>query len=138
VPAVVASPTNFDGITVPDSLLNVIATAVPADVLGDLMNPASRASLASEFHAGRTPDWFQALPTEVKNYFSSVAARMTSDGVVLPTSGPLVTGPLTIPTAAPTEAEATRSSSGLGSRPTGAVAGGLALAAGILGVAIIL
>jgi hypothetical protein len=137
VPEIAATPTYFDGITVPDSLLNVIATAVPPDVLGDLLNPASRAALASEFHAGRTPQWFQALPTEVKSYFSSVAARMTSDGVTLPTSGPLVTGPLTIPTAAATE-EATRSSSGLGSRPTGAVAGGLALAAGILGVAIIL
>lgn len=146
LPTTIPTQNFFDDVgPAPPGLLKAVMSAVPQSVFPDLMQAGGRRSLASDFAAGHTPEWFQALPTDVKQYLTSIAAKMTSDEIAVPTYGPLVTsGGLTLPTD-----EAGDSGSGSGSassssstdaaaRPTGAVAGGLAIAVGILGAAIAL
>ncbi|KAK2756526.1 hypothetical protein FQN54_005419 [Arachnomyces sp. PD_36] len=117
--------------TPPQSLVGAILTAVPGDVVADLMNPLARDSLASAFQAGDMPDWYNSLPTGVKSYFSEVAAQMTASNVAFQPTGAIATG-------APEGSLRTTSSEALGSRPTGAVAGSFLVAAGVLGAAIAL
>lgn len=118
--------------TPPPSLVGAILTAVPGDVVADMMNPQSRDSLASALQAGDMPEWYKSLPTGVKSYFSEVAAQMTVSSVNFQPTGPIATG-------APEGSLRTTSSEALGSKPTtGAVAGNFLVAAGILGVAIAL
>ncbi|KAL1954129.1 hypothetical protein VTO42DRAFT_1709 [Malbranchea cinnamomea] len=143
LPTEIPSVPVFDNVGPPPStLLNVLITAIPASVFPELFFQDGRNSLISEFQAGNTPDWYEALPTDIKSYLSALAAEMTSAGVTLPTSGGLG---FSFPTDGfgggngdDDDGEGTSTSSGLGSRPTGAVAGSLAVAAGILGVAIAL
>lgn len=117
--------------TPPPSLVGSILTAVPGEVVADLMNPLSRDSLASAFQAGDMPEWYKSLPTGVKSYFSEVAAQMTASSVTYQPTGPIATG-------APEGSLRTTSSEALGSTPTGAVTGSFLVAAGILGAAIAL
>ena len=136
IPTDIADVTFFDDLgDPPDTLLNVLITAIPPTVLPQIIMPAGRSSLLSEFQEGNTPSWYNDLPTDVKSYFSAVAAKMTSDGVTIPT-----TVDFDFPTDIEVDGdgEGTATSSGLGSRPTGAIAGSLAVAAGILGAAIAL
>ncbi|PSN63658.1 hypothetical protein BS50DRAFT_647297 [Corynespora cassiicola Philippines] len=64
----------------PTSLMLAIFTGVPQDVLVDLINPIGRASIASEFGAGNTPEWYQALPTPLKSYLESIHAAIKTGG----------------------------------------------------------
>ncbi|PGH18098.1 hypothetical protein AJ79_00726 [Helicocarpus griseus UAMH5409] len=129
----------------PPSLVRVIMTSVPSNVFADVINPASRKALASDFKAGKTPDWYNNLPTEVKEYVSGLAAKMTSEGVSMKTDGPLATG---ISGGGGGSAKAgvgsqpgsggSSSSSALAPRNTGAVAGSLAVVMGVFAAAIAL
>ena len=122
--------------TLPTSLVGAILTAVPGDVIANLMNPLSREEMASSFQAGDLPDWYNDLPTGVKGYFSEFAAQMTDEGVTYQPSGAIATG---IPEGIQGNADGEgATSTALASRPTGAVAGGLLVAAGVLGAAIAL
>lgn len=57
-----------------------IFTGVPQKVLIDLMNPAGRSSIASEFAAGNTPSWYNDLPTPVKSYIESIHEAIKTGG----------------------------------------------------------
>ncbi|RJE21401.1 hypothetical protein PHISCL_06271 [Aspergillus sclerotialis] len=78
---------NLDNISAPPrSLIPQIISAVPPTVLVDLVNPARRSSLASEFKAGNTPSWYGSLPTDVKSYLS-VVKKQISEGALTATTG---------------------------------------------------
>jgi hypothetical protein len=60
VSALFPSPTVTLGISIPASLRNEIITAVPASIIIQLMmNPDYRESVASDFQAGKTPEWYK-------------------------------------------------------------------------------
>jgi hypothetical protein len=138
VPTDFKAPTNLGNPSIlnkmptpPASIVGAILTAVPGNVVADLMNPLSRDSLASAFQAGDVPDWYGSLPTGVQNYFSEVAAQMGASGVTFQPTGPIATG-------APKGALRTLTSEDVGAKPTGAVIGSVLIAAGFLGAAIAL
>lgn len=107
----------------PASVLPILITAVPMSVMGDLVDPQSRSSLASEFQAGNTPGWYQSLPTGVKSYLSVVHSQIQEGALQATTSLPLST-----------------SSGGAAAPavPTGALAANIAGAVGIAGLALAL
>ncbi|KGO71721.1 hypothetical protein PITC_027340 [Penicillium italicum] len=51
---------------VPSSIMNVLATAIPASWYDEIIDPASRSSIASQVAAGTYPAWYNALPSSVK------------------------------------------------------------------------
>ena len=56
----------------PTSTMLAIFTGVPQDVFVNLMKPAGRSSIASEFATRQTPDWYANLPTPVKSYIECI------------------------------------------------------------------
>ncbi|PGH11984.1 hypothetical protein AJ79_04571 [Helicocarpus griseus UAMH5409] len=107
----------------PESLLQQLATAIPETAFKSLLNPKDRSAMASEFQAGNTPDWFNNLPSSAKSYMSHIKVQATATD--MPVNG---------------KGGSTSTSSGLAAnaKPTGVVAGGVAVAAGILGFAVAL
>lgn len=76
-----AIPTRLGNVdAIPTSLMLAVFTGVPQDVLMDLMNPEARASIKSEFAAGNTPSWYQALPTPVRSYIESINKAIATGG----------------------------------------------------------
>ncbi|KAF2756473.1 hypothetical protein EJ05DRAFT_501978 [Pseudovirgaria hyperparasitica] len=64
----------------PTSLMLAIFTGVPQTVLAQLVDPSARASIASEFAAGNTPDWYNELPSGVKSYVQSINEAIKTGG----------------------------------------------------------
>jgi len=114
----------------------MILTAVPGSVLANLSNPRARSSIASEMKAGNTPSWYNAMPTEIKSYISSIQASTptgcsaTITGAAGATGGAGVFGENGV--------VGTASSSALAARATAAVAAGLSGVLGFVGLMIIL
>ncbi|GLI72363.1 hypothetical protein PoHVEF18_000535 [Penicillium ochrochloron] len=93
--------------SVPSSILSVIATAIPATWLADIMDPASSASIMSEIDAGTMPAWYNNLPSSVKAWATSAygfdvtatdsanAATTTAAGAVATATGAATTGSTT-------------------------------------------
>jgi hypothetical protein len=78
---------NFGNISPPPkSLIGEILSVVPVSAIWELINPDQRSSLASQFKAGTTPAWYNALPTDVKSYMSVVKSQI-SDGALTATTG---------------------------------------------------
>jgi hypothetical protein len=69
----------------PPTLAQMILTALPVSVLTDLGNAHSRSSLASQFKAGNTPDWYINLAPAVKSYVESVQTHATTGCSITPT-----------------------------------------------------
>ncbi|KAH8881398.1 hypothetical protein GQ53DRAFT_888442 [Thozetella sp. PMI_491] len=132
-------PTETLAISVPASLQVAIMTAVPATVIIELMNPTARASVASEFAAGHTPSWYQTLPPDVKSFFESMAAQLsTGGGIYTVTPTPTATAGADDN---PGAAAASSTSSAYAAKATGldrGVLAGVVGLAGVLGVAIAL
>ncbi|KLJ05970.1 hypothetical protein EMPG_10583 [Blastomyces silverae] len=105
----------------PESLIQIFATAIPQTAFRSLLDPEGRSSIASEIKAGNTPDWFNNLPSSVKSYISHIQVQATATD--MPVNG---------------KGGSTSTSSALAAKETGVVAGGLVLAAGILGLALAL
>jgi hypothetical protein len=57
--------------SVPNSILTVLETAIPASWYEEIMDPTSRSSLVSEIEAGTLPAWYNALPSSVKAWASA-------------------------------------------------------------------
>lgn len=96
-------------------------------VLGDLLDPSSRSSLAAEFKNGTTPSWYQSLPTSIQSYISVVNEQINAGALSANTSA----------------AVSTSTSSGMAARalvpaPTGALAVNVAGALGLAGLALVL
>ena len=115
--------------TMPPGLAGKVFSAVPLNVLADLMHANVRSSVASDFQAGDTPSWYNALPTDVQAFFGSMAVKLKSgEGIVT-----LI--------ATPTGAASSSTSKAVAARATGVdrtVAAMAAGAMGVLGIAIVL
>lgn len=131
------STANFDNISPPPkSLIPEILSVVPLPVLWELINPASRSSLASKFSAGSTPAWYKSLPTDVKSYMSVVSSQIAAGAL---TATPTPTPAATSATATPTPtAGASSTSSGLGVQATAGLGASVVGALGVLGVVLAL
>ncbi|KAL4885415.1 hypothetical protein BJY04DRAFT_214215 [Aspergillus karnatakaensis] len=62
--------------TPPPGILKDIVSGVPDDVLRGLVNPASRSALQQSVADGDSPQWYQDLPTPVKEYFALFATQI--------------------------------------------------------------
>ncbi|KAJ5950159.1 uncharacterized protein N7479_008572 [Penicillium vulpinum] len=101
---------NFGNISpAPKSLVPEILSVVPVSVIWELINPAERSSLASQFKAGTTPAWYNALPSDVKSYMSVVKSQISAGALTATESE---TKPTAANTGAATIATATEDNSG--------------------------
>jgi len=148
-------------LTPPQTLIGPILSAVPATVLAQLVNPAARASIASEFKAGKTPEWYATLPSGVKSYVGALNAQIASgavtisDAAVVKTTLPVSSGALNSAIASGSDlasefsaAQITATTGGVASstskgmaaaaKPTGGLAGSVAGVVGALGVVLFL
>ncbi|KAJ5784491.1 uncharacterized protein N7503_009703 [Penicillium pulvis] len=66
VPASSATTTS-----VPNSILTVLETAIPASWYEEIMDASSRSALISEIEAGTLPAWYNSLPSSVKAWASA-------------------------------------------------------------------
>ncbi|OJD16475.1 hypothetical protein AJ78_03374 [Emergomyces pasteurianus Ep9510] len=105
----------------PESLIQLFASAIPQTAFRSLLDPKGRSAIASDIKAGNTPDWFNNMPSSVKSYMSHVQVQATATD--MPVNG---------------KGGSTSTSSALAANPSGVVAGGLAFAAGVLGLAVAL
>jgi len=65
--------------SIPNSILTVLATAVPASWYADLADPASLSSINSEIEAGTMPAWYNQLPASVKAWATSAGELGLTD-----------------------------------------------------------
>ncbi|KAL2827682.1 hypothetical protein BJY01DRAFT_135572 [Aspergillus pseudoustus] len=125
----------------PSSIINDIITGVPPTVLAQLLIPSSRSSIASEFQAGNTPDWYSELPSEVKSYVAAIRSQVGAGNVNLsatPTPAPSSSSEDSdsgeSPDSTNGDLPASETSSGLAARATGEVAASLFTILGLAGV----
>lgn len=57
--------------SVPNSILTVLETAIPASWYEEILDATSRSALISEIEAGTLPSWYNALPSSVKAWASA-------------------------------------------------------------------
>lgn len=106
---------NFGNISSPPkALIGEILSVVPVSVIWELINPDQRKSLASQFNAGTTPAWYNALPTDVKSYMSVVKSQI-SDGALTATTGAYAKAQTQTQTQVKSTSTGTESQSGSGS-----------------------
>ncbi|KAJ0417638.1 hypothetical protein BJY00DRAFT_315750 [Aspergillus carlsbadensis] len=130
----------------PSSIINDIITGIPPTVLAQLLIPTARSSIASEFQAGNTPDWYNDLPSEVKSYVAAIRSQVGAGNVNLsatPTPAPSSTsedsdssdsGDSGSGDSDNGDSPASETSSGLGARATGEVAASLISIIGLAGI----
>ncbi|CAG8246366.1 hypothetical protein PENNAL_c0009G08511 [Penicillium nalgiovense] len=137
---------NFANISPPPkSLIPEILSVVPVSVIWELINPAERSSLASQFKAGTTPAWYNALPSDVQDYMSVVKSQISAGALTATTSEPNTaanTGTAATATAISTSGGSASSTSSQGAAVQAAQPTGLAVSAlgalGVLGLALAL
>jgi hypothetical protein len=125
----------------PASLVGAIITAVPASILLQLAQPSLRSSIASEFRAGNTPQWYQTLPAPVKSYIESLQTQIAGGGVDLSATASHFTFPPKTTAGVDAAGTGTLSSStskAIAAQATAGVAVSFAAAAGLLGLVIAL
>ncbi|KAL4895350.1 hypothetical protein BDV59DRAFT_200014 [Aspergillus ambiguus] len=122
----------------PRSLFAEIVNNVPPTALAQIVIPAQRSALASDFKAGKTPVWYQNLPTDVKSYISVVKSQI-ADGALTATTQAMAASETPTPVTTADGAAASTSSEGVAAaaRPTGVMVSGMG-ALGVLGVALAL
>lgn len=123
----------------PPSLIPQIISAVPPTVIVDLVNPARRSSLASDFKAGNTPTWYGSLPTDVKSYLS-VVKKEIGNGALTATTGLAYQTEATAAdaTATPTSTSTSEGVAPAGPKPTGGLGVSALGALGVVGAALVL
>ncbi|CAG8888762.1 unnamed protein product [Penicillium egyptiacum] len=133
---------NFANISPPPkSLIPEILSVVPVSVIWELINPAERSSLASQFKAGTTPAWYSALPSDVQDYMSVVKSQISA-GALTATAAEthMAANTGTAATATTTTSggsASSTSSKGAAAQPTGLTVSALG-ALGVLGLALAL
>ncbi|KAF2002813.1 hypothetical protein P154DRAFT_520581 [Amniculicola lignicola CBS 123094] len=88
------------------SVLSVLATAIPSEsISAATANPvAFSKELASSLSAGKTPDWYNALPSDVKSYLpklypATTEVSSTPSSTAAPSSTPSSITPSITPSA---------------------------------------
>lgn len=132
---------NLDNLPAPPrSLIPQLISAVPPTVLLDMVNPARRSALASDFKAGNTPSWYTALPTDVKSYLSVVKKEVNNGALTATTGRAYQTDAevTTTATMAMTSSTATATSEGLAAAvPTSGLSVSALGALGVVGAALV-
>ncbi|KAI1836431.1 hypothetical protein DTO006G1_2640 [Penicillium roqueforti] len=139
---------NFANISPPPkSLIPEILSVVPVSVIWELINPAERSSLASQFKAGTTPAWYSALPSDVQSYMSVVKSQISAGALTATTSeinavantgtAATVTATASVTGATAGGLASSTSSKGAAAQPTGLTVSALG-ALGVLGLALAL
>ncbi|KAJ5293615.1 hypothetical protein PENANT_c002G01335 [Penicillium antarcticum] len=128
---------NFANISSPPkSLIPEILSVVPVSVIWELVNPAQRSSLASQFKAGSTPAWYSNLPTDVKSYMSVVKSQI-SGGALTATTGLAYETPTATATGSESGstdgASGSATASGMASTSTGGAAQATGLTVSVMG-----
>ncbi|KAL2828812.1 hypothetical protein BJY01DRAFT_255257 [Aspergillus pseudoustus] len=77
--------------TPPPGIINDVLAAVPTSVLRGLVNPASRSALQAQVASGGPPDWYQELPTSVKDYFALFATQIADRSITYNPSAAVAT-----------------------------------------------
>ncbi|CAI7659724.1 unnamed protein product [Penicillium glandicola] len=132
---------NFANISPPPkSLIPEILSVVPVSVIWELINPAERSTLASQFKSGTTPAWYSALPSDVKSYMLVVKSQISAGALTSETNTAANTGTAAIAataTATGNSGSATSTSKGAAAQPTGLAMSALG-ALGVMGLALAL
>jgi hypothetical protein len=118
----------------PASLYGQILTAVPASVIAQLANPNGRASIHSEFQAGNTPAWFEAMPTGVRSYILSLQENTPTGCTATPTGTGAGAGQSGGAGAFNEDGQAGKTSSALAPKATQIAAAGLGGVMGFVGL----
>ncbi|KAJ6072178.1 hypothetical protein N7499_010192 [Penicillium canescens] len=127
---------NFANISSPPkSLIPEILSVVPVSVIWELVNPAQRSSLASQFKAGSTPAWYSNLPTDVKSYMSVVRSQISGGALTATTGLAYATASATATgaTESGSTGSGTGSASGMASTSTGGAAQATGLTVSVMG-----
>ncbi|KAL3449087.1 hypothetical protein BJX65DRAFT_306628 [Aspergillus insuetus] len=67
--------------TPPPGIAKDVLAAIPTSVLQGLVNPASRSALQDQVASDGPPEWYQDLPTSVKDYFALFATQAADRGI---------------------------------------------------------
>ncbi|KAL5336911.1 hypothetical protein BJX70DRAFT_400251 [Aspergillus crustosus] len=67
--------------TPPPGIIKDILVGVPTDVIRGLVNPAARNALQESVANGDSPEWYQDLPTPVKEYFALFASQIAESSI---------------------------------------------------------
>ncbi|KAL2798010.1 hypothetical protein BJX66DRAFT_334363 [Aspergillus keveii] len=67
--------------TPPPGIAKDVLAAIPTSVLQGLVNPASRSALQDQVASDGPPQWYQELPTSVKEYFALFATQAADRGI---------------------------------------------------------
>ncbi|KAL3461152.1 hypothetical protein BJX64DRAFT_289532 [Aspergillus heterothallicus] len=67
--------------TPPPNIVKDVLAAVPTSVLRGLVNPASRSALQAQVASDGPPEWYQELPTSVKDYFALFATQIADRSI---------------------------------------------------------
>lgn len=71
-------------------VLSVLETAAPKPFISNIVNnPAYASSFEKDFSAGKSPDWFTALPSSVKSYLHTYKGfgELATDAAAIRTAG---------------------------------------------------
>ncbi|KAH7114448.1 hypothetical protein B0J11DRAFT_584865 [Dendryphion nanum] len=144
-PTPTVPPTVFPTDPIRMSVLSVIITAIPPTQLSKALNDeaAFSSEIASSLSAGKTPEWFLALPSDVKSLLPSLypaqAAALTAPATTAAatSSATSAASATQVPAQVSTAAVVSTSSKGAAARPTGVVGAGIAGAIGVLGMLVL-
>ncbi|EEH40831.1 hypothetical protein PAAG_02807 [Paracoccidioides lutzii Pb01] len=119
--------------SIPSDVMSVLITAVPQPTGTNLSGYFD--SLISDVKDGNPPAWYTGLPDNAKMFLSSKASQLAT---AVPTdTGPTATGNAATTTGAKPTSSA-QPNGNAPARPAGAILGGIAGVAGVLGLAVLL
>ncbi|KAL2848971.1 hypothetical protein BJX68DRAFT_276161 [Aspergillus pseudodeflectus] len=77
--------------TPPPGIAKDVLAAIPTSVLRGLVNPASRSALQAQVASDGPPQWYEELPTSVKNYFGLFATQIADRSITYNPSAAVAT-----------------------------------------------
>ncbi|KAL2818060.1 hypothetical protein BJX63DRAFT_429385 [Aspergillus granulosus] len=77
--------------TPPPGIAKDVLAAIPTSVLQGLVNPASRSALQAQVASDGPPQWYEDLPTSVKDYFALFATQIADRSITYNPSAAVAT-----------------------------------------------
>lgn len=128
---------NFASIAAPPkNMIPELLSVMPITVLWELIVPASRSSIESQFDAGSTPAWYTRLPSNIKSYMSVVKSQIDAGKLTATPASASATA--TGASASGSATAASSTSSGLAVQTSPALGVSVLGALGVIGVALVL
>lgn len=122
---------------IPPSVVQALQTGIPTSFAQEIFtNSEARSSLAKDIQSSNYPDWYTSLPSGVQSYISAQETASPAEATATSTStdSDSTDSPSSSSSSSSAGAESSTSDSGAPAQ-TGAMAAGLAGAAGVLGLA---